>query len=174
MNIKLTWSSLLLSLSTIQTGSAAEVVAANEHTLQAAFLYNFALFTEWPVLSTTQFNICIAGSAPVLKALQPYQSKKVRELPVVVTDLPTFSQIRSCQIVFIGKEEHENITTLPNSIGHAPVMVVAEENNFAPTLVTILLLQHQGRIAFKINQTAAMASSLTISSKLLKLALQVY
>jgi len=40
--------------------------------------------------------------------------------------------------------------------------------------VTITLVRQYGRIAFKINHTSAKASSLAISSKLLKLALQVY
>jgi hypothetical protein len=165
---------LLLGVCTIQAGSAAEGVVANEASLQAAFLYNFALFTEWPGLSATHFNICVAGSAAVLEALQPYQTKKIRDLPVVISNLPSFSQIRNCQIVFIGKSDHANIKNLPASIGQNPVMVVAEENSFEPAMVTILLVQQQGRIAFKINQTSALANSLAISSKLLKLALQVY
>jgi len=46
--------------------------------------------------------------------------------------------------------------------------IVADERA-AEALVAI-----QGRIAFKINRTAAQANSLTVSSKLLKLALQIY
>lgn len=55
-----------------------------------------------------------------------------------------------------------------------PVMVVAEENGYNPQDVIIALVAQQGRIGFKINRTAAQSNSLTLSSKLLKLAQLVY
>ena len=63
---------------------------------------------------------------------------------------------------------------LASQIGNAPVLVVAEENGYDQKNVIIALVAQQGRITFKVNRTAAQENSLTVSSKLLKLAKQVY
>jgi hypothetical protein len=174
MRFKQHLAGLLLGSCLLQTLWAADGVVANVNSVQAAFLYNFALFTEWPVLSVNQFNICVMASDPVLEALQPFKAKQVRGSPVTVTQIASASQVSSCQILFVGQAEHASIKSLSRQIGRTPVLVVAEENSFDPQNVTITLVPQEGRIAFKINHTSALASSLTISSKLLKLAQQVY
>jgi len=84
------------------------------------------------------------------------------------------TQAQSCQVLFVGRSEHASIGNLARQIGNAPVLVVSEENGYDPKNVIIALVAQQGRIAFRINRTSAQASSLTVSSKLLKLAQQVY
>lgn len=165
---------LILGSCLMQPLWAADGIVAKENMVQAAFLYNFALFTEWPEPASAHFNICVMASTPVFEALQPFKAKQVRGIPVTVTQIETANQANSCRIVFVGYAEHASIKSLSRQIGQAPVLVVAEENSFDPRNVTITLVPHQGRIGFKINQTAAHASSLTISSKLLKLAQQVF
>jgi len=165
---------LLLCSGLVQPAMAANEVVANENAVQAAFLYNFALFTEWPALQNNQFNICVMASMPVFEALQPFKSKQVRGSRVVVSQIQTASEALSCQVLFIGQSQHAFIKNVASQIGKAPVLVVAEESSFDPQNVIITLVSQQGRIGFKINNTSAQASSLTISSKLLKLAQLVY
>jgi len=93
---------------------------------------------------------------------------------MVVTHITSATQALSCQILFVGQSDHASISNLSRQIGKAPVLVVAEESSFDQRDVTIVLVPQQGRIGFKINNTSAQASSMIISSKLLKLAQQVY
>lgn len=165
---------VLLLACTLRPVFAADKVVADRSALEAAFLYNFALFIEWPVLPANEFRICVLGSDPVLAALESVRKKKIKEHPITVTDISSAAQAHSCQVLFVGSSEHESIGDLARQIGNAPVLVISEEDGYDPKDVIIGLVMQQGRIAFKINRTAAQANSLTVSSKLLKLALEVY
>jgi hypothetical protein len=165
---------VLLACYMLRPAFAADFIVADESAVEAAFLYNFALFTEWPDLPANDFRICVLGSEPVLAALEPVKKKQIKEHPVSVINISSAAQAQSCQVLFVGRSEHASIGNLARQIGNAPVMVVSEEDGYDPKDVIIELVAQQGRIGFKINRTAAQANSLTVSSKLLKLALQVY
>ena len=174
MLFKLPLTGLLLACCALQPASAADNVVANESAVEAAFLYNFALFTEWPNLPDNEFKICVLGSEELLTALESVKHKQIKQLPITVASIPTINQAQSCQVLFVGKSEHASIAKLAKQIGNAPVLVVSEENSYNPKDVIISLVTQQDRIAFKINRTLALANSLTVSSKLLRLAQQVY
>lgn len=166
---------LLLACCALHPAAAAEDgIVADESAVEAAFLYNFALFTEWPELPANEFRICVLGSDPVLAALEPFRKKQIKGLPVSVMDISSAAQAQSCQVLFVGSSAHASIGNLARQLGNAPVLVVAEENGYDPENVIISLVAQRGRIAFKINRTSAQSNSLTFSSKLLKLAQQVY
>ena len=165
---------MLIACCALRPALAAGAIVAKESEVEAAFLYNFALFTEWPTLPANEFRICVLGSDPVVTALEPIKKKQIKELPVNITGISSLSQAQSCQVLFVGRSEHASIGKLAKQIGNAPILVVSQENGYDPKNVIIALVAQHGRITFKINRTAAQANSLTVSSKLLKLAQQVY
>ncbi|MDO8413538.1 MAG: YfiR family protein, partial [Gallionellaceae bacterium] len=69
MHFNLRLIALLLACCMLRPALAADTIVADESTVEAAFLYNFALFTEWPDLPANEFMICVLGSEPVLAAL---------------------------------------------------------------------------------------------------------
>jgi hypothetical protein len=164
----------LLACCALQLAFADDSIVADESAVEAAFLYNFALFIEWPNLPANEFRICVLGSDPVFAALEPVKKKQIKEHPVTVTNISSATQVQSCQVLFVGRSEHTSIGNLARQIGNAPILVISEEDGYDPKDVIIALVAQQGRIGFKVNRTAAQASSLTVSSKLLKLAQQVY
>ncbi|MGC2048675.1 MAG: YfiR family protein [Gallionella sp.] len=164
----------MLVCCSLQPAFADHDIVADENAAEAAALYNFALLTEWPVLPAGEFRICVLGSDPMLAALDPVKKQHLKGHPVTNTNISTATQVQSCQVLFVGRSEHASIGNLARQIGHAPVMVVSEGNDFDPKNVIVLLVNQEGRIAFKINRTAAQANSLAVSSKLLKLALPIY
>lgn len=165
---------LLLVCCALRPALAADAMFAEESAVEAAFLYNFALFTEWPDLPANEFRICVMGSDPLLAALESIKKKQIKEHSISVRNISSATQVQSCQVLFVGRSEHASIGKLARQIGNTPVLVVAEEDGYDPKNVIIELVEQQGRIGFKINRTAAQANSLTVSSKLLKLAQQVY
>lgn len=165
---------LLLSCCVLRPAFADDAIVADESAVEAAFLYNFALFTEWPELPADAFRFCVMGSDAMFAALEPVKKKQIKDHPVSVTNISSATQAQSCQVLFVGRSGHTAIGNLARQIGNAPVLVVSEENGYDPKNVIIILVTQQGRIVFKINRTLAMENSLTISSKLLKLARQVY
>lgn len=164
---------ILLVCGAFRPAIAEDTVAADISAVEAAFLFNFAIYTEWPVLPADEFRICVLGSDPVLAALVSIK-RKIKDRQVNVTNITSATQAQTCQVLFVGKSEHGTINDLARQIGKTPVMVVSEANGYDPRNVTVELFTQQDRIAFRINHTAAQENSLTVSSKLLKLAQQVY
>ena len=174
MRFKALLAALMLACCALRPVLADDTIVADKNTVEAAFLYNFALYTEWPDLPAGEFRICVMGSEAMLAALEPVKKKQLKEHRVSVTNITSAKQAQSCQILFVGSSEHASIGNLARQIGIAPVLVVSEENSYDPNNVIIALAEQQGRITFKINRTAAQTNSLVVSSKLLKLAQQVY
>jgi hypothetical protein len=77
-------------------------------------------------------------------------------------------------VLFIGPSEQRKIRTFSQLTAAAPLLLVAEEDDFDLRDVVIALHKQDGRYSFKINQTAAQARSLNFSARLLKLATLVY
>jgi rRNA-processing protein FCF1 len=165
---------LCLACLAFRPAFAGEDIVADENAIEAAFIYNFALFTEWQELPSEKFRICVLGGDQILVALESLTNKQIKNHPIRVTMIVSPNQALSCQVLFVGQTEHASIHNLASQLGNAPVLVIAEEDDYNPKDVIISLVKLQGRIGFKINLTAAEAHSMTVSSKLLKLALQVY
>lgn len=166
---------LLLSLTCCMAPAGrAQPLVAQESALQAALLYNFAVYTEWPGVAAEKIEFCIMASQPVLEALGRLQHKKIKGRALELKTITTLAQLASCQVLFIGPSEQKQIRTISQLMAAAPLLLVAEEDDFDLKDIVIALRKQDGRYSFKINQTAAQARSLTLSSRLLKLATLVY
>jgi hypothetical protein len=174
MLFSLRFAVLLLSCCSLQPVFADDAIVTDESAAEATVLYNFALLTEWPNLPPGEFRICVLGSQTMLAALEPLKNQRLKEQPVNITNISALTQIQSCQILFVGQSEHDSLGKVAKKIGNAPVLVVSEEDKFDPKNVIISLVAQQGQISFKVNRTAAQKHSLVLSSKLLKLAEQIY
>lgn len=161
-------------MSMILPAQAEDGVSADKSSIQSAFLYNFALFTDWPRLPDKEFSICVMASDRMVDGLATVRHKQVKGLPILIKRIDSPKQAKSCQILFVGKSEHPAMKEIAQQIGSDPVLVVSEENGFDIRNVIIALGEHENRISFKINRTRASQNALTFSSQLLKLAKQVY
>jgi hypothetical protein len=153
---------------------ADDLVMADKSSVQAAFLYNFALFTEWPSLPENAFSFCVLVDDHLLEALASLKSKQMKDRPILVRRIESSNQARSCQILFIGPAAHQSMKDIAAQIGADPVLLVSDEDTAAMSEVIILMREQQNRISFKINRAEASKRSMTFSSKLLRLATQVY
>lgn len=157
----------------------AQGIEAAEGALQAALLVNFAAYAEWPASPTANLPaekivFCVMGSDAVTEALAGRQNKVIKGRALEVNAITSNAQTMSCQVLFVGPQGHPRIHEISQLARANPILLVAEENGFDPKDVTISLRLQDGRYTFKINQTAAQARSLGLSSKLLKLATVVY
>lgn len=149
-------------------------IVANKIAIQAAFLYNFALFTDWPSLPNDEFNICVMADERMLDALASSKLKQLKERTVSIKNIDDVAQVNTCQILFVGHSRLGAMKDITDRIGIDPVLVISEEDGNDPGDVLIALGVQQDRIVFKVNRTLAAKRSLNFSSKLLKLAIQVY
>ena len=149
-------------------------VMADKVAVQAAFLFNFGLFTEWPSLPDNEFKICVIADDKILNALAALKNRRIKEHSISINKIDSSKLAVQCQILFVGISAQTSMKEIAGQIALAPVLVIAEEGSYDPGDVIIALNEQQNRIGFKINRTEAAKRSLTFSSKLLKLATQVY
>jgi hypothetical protein len=152
--------------------SAAAAAAASES--KAAFLYNFAKFTEWPsdaILANQQLSICVAGDNSVAAALQPLVAGKAiggHEVVIVIVNVER--PIDWCHVLYVDGLDAPKTAQLFETLKGIPVLTVGNSGTFVKRGGIVQLLLDKDRMRFLINVEAARRARLTLSSNLLNLA----
>lgn len=155
------------------TSAAPTAIAqSGEDALKAAFLYNFALYTEWPTLSDT-FAICLVGKNGLGEAAEALSRREVSGRPVRVFRIDHGQAQGNCNLVFVQASASEHSAKLIASLAGKPVLTITEGKSGESTKAMLHLSSDQGRLSFEASQTAARAAGLVFSSKLLRLARSV-
>jgi YfiR/HmsC-like len=147
--------------------TAAEVT---EMAVKAAYLYNFGLFVEWPKAAFptagSPFTICIVGSDPFGVTLDDsVKGQKIRDHPIVVKRLISISRSSGCHIAYVAR-------TLM-ALQDWDLLTVTDGETSGDQAGIINFVIKDGRVRFVIDDAAAALGGLTISSRLLNLALVV-
>jgi hypothetical protein len=161
---------VLLLIACAQTVSPQPLT---EYRLKAAFLYNFALFTDWPAGTGGSLNLCVYGADPFGTEIDALQDKPVGERLLAVRRTPVGGSLDGCQIVFIAPSA---ITALPHVLGELhgrAALTVADSPDAARQGVALNMSVAQNKVSFEANLSAARGAGLNLSSKLLRLATQV-
>jgi hypothetical protein len=145
---------------------------APEYALKAAFLYNFALFVEWPAESGTGLlRVCVLGTdpfGPILPDTLRGKAAGGRELRSAV--VATREELAPCSIVFVPAAEAGSRPGLLESLAGRPVLTVGESEGFLESGGIIRLYLDGEKLRFEVSAEAARRSKLKLSSRLLELA----
>jgi hypothetical protein len=144
-----------------------------EYRLKAAFLYNFALFTEWPADIGSTLNLCVYGRDPFGQEIDALQGKPVGDRRMVVRRITKLEGLTACQIVFIAQTSGDGIARVLSSLHGAAVLTVADAPGAAAQGVALNMSVVENKITFEANLAAARAANVKLSSKLLSLATEV-
>jgi hypothetical protein len=166
--------SLMLLLASGHAGRGA-VQTPSEYQVKAAFLLNFTKFVNWPDAAFASpempISICILGEdpfGPELDKIIEGETVNNRRLAVQrVRRLP----LPPCHVVFVGQEEKEPGKILAGL--RAGILTVGEGERFLRDGGMIAFVVDNRRVRFDVNQPAAAAAGLQISSKLLSVARNV-
>lgn len=142
--------------------------AMSEGELKAAYIYNFALFAEWPDPSGGVFNLCTLGIDAVVPHLAGLSGKTVRGAELQVRSLAPGDSVRNCRILYIASSE--NLRAALARAGDAHALTVTDDGLGVASGVMITLQQEGSRVTFSINTSLTRQANITLSSKLLKLA----
>lgn len=159
--------------------AAAGPAAAKTPLVKAAFLYNFAKFTEWPpeafADSRSPFVLCLFGSNPFGRALKSLQGKTIKGRQVVIKSGigADDAELEACHILFIDAAEQRQSRQLIALLKERPVLTIGDRDPFIQLGGMITFLMLKGKVSFAINVEAAQRVDLQISSRLLKIAVIV-
>ncbi|MDX1483906.1 MAG: YfiR family protein [Alphaproteobacteria bacterium] len=155
-----------------QEAAAGEPGAAErvrEYQIKAAFLYNFAILTEWPeARSDTAFRICVAGANPFGASLRALAGKKVKGRRIVPRQVTNLGEARRCDILFV--ETAADYGDLLEDLRDAPVLTVSSTPGFTRRGGIIGFTVEGNRLRFEVNLTAARRAGVVLRSRLLRLA----
>jgi hypothetical protein len=145
--------------------------ALPEYTLKAAYLYKFALLTEWPADTLgNNINLCFMADEDFGKALDSINGKQINNRPINTRSIVSAEETGSCNIIFIGQMTNTNLTDLISKIATQPILTVTDDEQMAKAGASIFLRPEGQRLVFEINTEAAQSAKLNISSRLLRLA----
>jgi hypothetical protein len=144
-----------------------------EYAVKATYLYKFAPFVAWPSGPTTgPFDICVMGDdafAGLVSDAVAGQTFNAR--PFVVQRVQSAAQASACQILFLAAAS-PNEAPMLRALSGKPVLTVTDEIGNGPKGI-INFVTRDARVRFEINLAEAVRDNLTISSKLLSLAVSV-
>jgi hypothetical protein len=145
-----------------------------EQAIKASYVTKFAPFVEWPAVAfaapASPFQICLAGRdsfGPVIDDLA--RGQRIRGRPIQLRRVTDPASMDGCHILVIGAGAADG--ALAQAAGK-PVLTVSDKTAGIDGGM-IRFVRQAGRIRFEIDNGAARAAHLTISSKLLGLAVTV-
>lgn len=149
-------------------GGMGQAEPVPEYDMKAIFLYNFALFTEWPAESNDRFNLCILGRDPFGASLDAIETKSINGVRINVMRISTLANAKKCHMLFFTESEFINSDKLFQSLRDTPVLTITDNENISSAIIRLRL--DNNHLSFDINNEIAQRNHLVISSKLLRLA----
>lgn len=152
--------------------SAHDASAPSKETeLKVAFLYNFALYTQWPLVPAQGLVLCVLGHDDLGTALDAIANRQINNKPILVHRLDAPADLSDCHLVYLpGVPDAKSVNTT-RGLHDKPVLSVTDA---ATEEWAMIRLGHNGnRLVFDVNNTSARAAGLVLSSKLLRLARKV-
>lgn len=167
---------LAACLTVASAAGSAAAAPVPEFELKAAFVYNFALFTDWP--ADAQFeagvlNLCVHPTSAMRPALGSLNDRMIKGRKIAVRQLAAPEGIRACHVFFAGAADRDRWPQIRKALASAPVLTIADDEEIGHDGSIVTLSSEGSRIVFDIDLRAARQARLMLSSKLLRLARSV-
>lgn len=161
---------LLLLVLNSMLSQAQSPTAVNQ--VKAVFLFNFTQFVTWPSFSfngsNAPFVIGVLGNDPFGRYLDKVvEGEQVDGHPIIVKRYDEAGEVKDCHILFIN---NSNPAAVLKEVSNQATLTVGDAENFARRGGMIRFYVENNKIRLQINARAAKEASLSISSKLLRLA----
>lgn len=135
--------------------------------LKVAYVYNFTKFIEWRNGPTKNFTICLFTKNLELIKEFSHIEKRGPSIKVMEDQPEINSDSTSCQIIYLGSEAQK----ISNDFSGLNTLLVSETKNKDAQIYFVLI---DNKLRFSIGKERAEQMGLSISSKLLRLAHEVY
>jgi hypothetical protein len=157
---------------------AAVAAESLEYSVKAAYLSKFGIYVEWPdnAFSSTNsdIGICLVGEDPFgAKLDEAARGQRIGDRAIVVRRLQNMTRDSGCHILYIGGDDPQRTSQIIESLRDSTVLTVTDIGGIQEGVGVINFVVKDNRVRFDIDDAAAGRNGLTISSKLLGLALNV-
>jgi len=164
---------LLAVLAPVTVSRVAAAASAQE--VEAAYLFNFARYVEWPDASfegkDSPIRVCMLWADDFASLVDSaIGSRMVDKRPVSVEMKSSIGQTGRCHILFVGEASREQQQMVIAALSGESVFTVSEARGFASRGGVANFIQHKSKVRFEISPEAAAEAGLKISSRLLQIA----
>ena len=149
-----------------------------EYQVKAVYLFNFARFVAWPgriaAAGREPFNVCVLGQDPFGPSLDATVSgETIDGVHVAVKRISQPPEAMSCRVLFISSSEDGHLKEILTALDKRSVVTVSDIPWFARSGGMIQFLLEGNRVRFEVNVAALDHAGLSLSSEVLKLAINV-
>ena len=149
----------------------------SEQAVKAAFIPKFARYVQWPQARhpgpRDPFHLCVIGRDPFGTILdRAAASEQIEGRAVTVRRLPSADGAAGCHLAFVRGATPTDTTRLLLALRAQPVLTITD-SRVGPQRGMIHFTVAGGRVRFFVDDAAAAERGLSISSRLLALALGV-
>jgi hypothetical protein len=172
------WICAVATAAAFCVGARAQQSRPGEYQIEAAYLFNFLKFVEWPeqaaLAKDDPFAICVIGQDPFGRTLDStLAGELIDERKVIARRISKPEDAPGCQILFISSSEDARLKDILPRIGRAAALTVSDIPHFSERGGMIQFVMEKDKIRFEVNLTNAQHAGLSLSSELLKVALAV-
>ena len=170
---------LLVTLLTavLLAGSVPAMSAVTESDVKAAFLPRFARYVDWPASAlpggSAPMTLCVIGADPFGDGLDSAaRGQSIGGKRLVVRRVGSASGAGGWQIAYVAGTNSESVGQTLVALRGKPILTVTDERNGSARGI-IHFVVVDGRVRFAIDEADAARRGLSISSRLLALAVSV-
>lgn len=148
---------------------------AKVENIYAVYIYNFTKFLDWSNDDSDNFQICIWGKNKIFEPLSIIAEKeKVKGKKIIVKEINDFKNLESCKILFVSKENENQLNDILKKIKGSKTLLVTDLNGFAEKGAGVNFIRTGEKIKFEINKKILEENGIVPSSRLLAIAAKVY
>lgn len=154
--------------------SAAQ--SETEYKLKAAFVYNFVLFTQWPIDRLAEgetLSICAHPNSGWWVALADWNDRTVKGRKTIVRQWLELDTLRGCHVLVLTSSDRERWGQIKHQLADVSTLTISDDEEINRNGVIIALYGNREYMSFDIDRNAARQAKLVLSSKLLRLARRV-
>jgi hypothetical protein len=146
-----------------------------EAEITAAFIINFARFTDWPtqtfVNAFTPISVGVIGAEDVRVALDSFAGgKQLDGRRVEIHQIGSVNEARLCQVVYVGAAKGTLPSDLAKAAREASILTIGKTDDFLIHGGMIRLFVENAKMRFDVNLRATNLAKIRLSSRLLALA----
>jgi hypothetical protein len=166
----------VVALCAPRSAACVAVTEANEARLKAAFIYNFAAFTEWPSeargAAGNPVVLGVLGDDELLDAMaETLRTKVLAGRPVIVRGLVDVEDAHGCHVVYVGRRGGVDLAPTLEHLAGEHVLTVGDGVPFLRAGGVVCFTVQEDTLRFQVDMEAARRARLKLSSQLLRLAI---
>lgn len=167
----------LLSAASALASTATVQPIPLESQVKAAFLPKFAAYVNWPPGAIgppdSPVQICIIGLDPFGRNLdEAAAAQHVDSHPILVRRIESTAGAEHCNVAFLGGSARQGTIAMQEALRGQPILTITDASLGAERGMVHFALK-DGRVRFHIDDALAARSNLSISARLLSLAISV-